>query len=57
MDIFLGSFRAVIWFILCVVMALGMLTFAIIYGVFSFTMKRFAWKDVSFSLPSLKFAK
>ena len=57
MDTLSGSLRAVIWLILCAIMAFGMLVFAVIYGVFSFVFKRFAWKDFSDSLPSFRFAR
>lgn len=51
------SFGAIIWFALCFTMALGMVFFAVLYGLVSFMLKRFAWKNVSFSLPSFKFAE
>jgi len=57
MSIFSDSFRVVLWFLLCVGMAVGMIIFAIIYGVVAFSMKKIAWREFSFLIPNLKLAK
>jgi hypothetical protein len=57
MNNFIDSFRVVLWFVLCVVMAVGMLAFALLYGLFSYVLKKFAWKDDRRPVLSLKFAK
>jgi len=55
MNVLLNGLRAIVWFMLCAGMAVGMLTFALIYAGFSFIFKKLAWKDLS--VPSFKIAK
>jgi len=57
MSIFSDSFRVVAWFALCIVMAVAMFAFAIIYGVASYLLRKIAWKQISFGLPSIRLAK
>jgi hypothetical protein len=55
MNMISDSFRAVVWFILCVAMALSMVTFAIIYAGLKVAAKKLAWKQISF--PQVRIAK
>jgi hypothetical protein len=47
---------AIIWFVLCAAMAIGMVFFAVLYIVTAFIFKKLAWRSVP-TLSSFKFAK
>jgi len=54
---FSDSLRMVLWFILCAVMAVGMIIFAILYGISAYLLRKIAWKQLNFGLPSIRLAK
>jgi len=55
MSVISEVFRAFIWIILCLALALGLLVFALIYSGIRLAANKFAWKQVSF--PAFKLAK
>lgn len=52
MDRFFEVFKAFAWISLCILMAVAIVLFALIYGACSYVLKTFGWKRITF--PQIK---